>query len=197
VSSETPDGALVKARVIGSDRLSTCGIFVGVDELLAIDGDICDGIEIRWRESVFMESSSAGFFGQDAQRHLLAQEAKASWYVGEIRLLEELDNAKNSDGGLVWDNTYLLKEPNIDAAEKRLKTIGMQEEAAGEHQSDGINARWRFKGIRRLLPLAETPADGSLLWCEDMDRSSAEIITEPPRNELGMFRWLAQNNREQ
>jgi len=168
--------------------------FLGVEELLSIDGKIQDGVELVWREETWAEGDLKQFIEENVINTALAGDTDLSpvdWYVGEITLLEVVEGSAKEQDLLIWRNTYLLEEPSGQVAFQRLESMGQQEQDAGRHTSDGQNAAWRFLGVSMLKPVEELPADGSLLWCERLDSSPTQMMLNmPSRDELGIFRWL-------
>jgi hypothetical protein len=189
-----PDEALAKAEVMGANRSSDAEKFLGVEELLSIDGEIQDGVELVWREGLWVERDLKKFLEENVRNAALAGDINLSpvgWYVGEIALQEVVEGSAKEQDLLIWRNTYLLKESSHQLALQRLEAMGQQEQDAGEHTSDGHNAAWRFLGVSMLRPVKELPGDGSLLWCELLDSSPTQtMLTMPSRDELGVFRWL-------
>jgi hypothetical protein len=194
VSAANPDEALAKARAAGVDRSSEVERFLGVEELLIIHDEVQDGVELVWGERLWTENDLKKFLEKNVRNAALHGDNNLSlvgWYVGEITLQEVVDESAEYDKFLIWQNTYLLKEPNSQLALQRLETMGQLEEEAGAHTSDGYNATWKFLGVSMLLPVEEFPADGSLLWCERLDLSPTQMMLNmPSRDELGVFRWL-------
>jgi hypothetical protein len=196
LSAPTPDQALIKARAAGVDRSSEIEKFLGVEELLIIHGEVEDGVELVWRERLWTENDLKKFLEENMCNAPLPAENNLSpvgWYVGEITLLEIVDESAEHDKLLIWGNTYLLKVSNRQLALQRLESMGQQEQEAGAHTSDGYKATWKFLGVSMLWPVQESPADGSLLWCERLMLSPAQIQL-PSRDELGVFRWLRDRN---
>lgn len=187
-----PDEALAKAQKIGADRASDVERFLGVEELLSIDGEVQDGAELVWREREWTEADLKSFIEKKVQSRALLVDADLSpvgWYVGEIALLEVVKGGDKAQDLLAWRNVYLIKEPDANLAFQRLEIIGNLEQDAGEHTSDGNSASWKFLGVSMLQPVAEEPSDGSLLWCEPRASLPTETVL-PSRDELGVFRWL-------
>jgi len=62
----------------------------------------------------------------------------------------------------VWENVYLIEAVDDDeAAEKGLNVAKRQEgDAQGTFTWDGRPATWVFKGIRKVISVAGTSADG-------------------------------------
>jgi hypothetical protein len=169
VLAASRDEALAKAQELGRVRASDSEQFLGVEELLSIDGEIQDGIELVWREGLWKEHDLELFLGEKIRKSTLADDVDTSpvgWYAGEVALLEVVESDSKEQDQLIWRNTYLLNESDARRALQRLETIGQQEQDAGEHTSDGHSATWRFLGVSLIRALAELPADGSLLWCD-------------------------------
>lgn len=55
VLASSPDEALARAERLGVDRSCNSEKFLGVEELLSIDGKIQDGVELVWREETWAE----------------------------------------------------------------------------------------------------------------------------------------------
>lgn len=49
-----PDEALTKAQAMGANRSSDVENFLGVQELLSIDGEVQDGVELVWCEELWV-----------------------------------------------------------------------------------------------------------------------------------------------
>ena len=197
VLASGPDEALARAEGLGVVRSSDSEKFLGVQELLSIDGKIQDGVELVWREETWAEGDLKKFIEENVINKALAGNTDLSpvgWYVGEITLLEVGEGGDKEQDLLIWRNTYLLEEPSGQVAFQRLESMGQQEQDAGGHTSDGQNATWRFLGVSMLTPVEELPADGSLLWCEHLDSSPTQMMLNmPSRDELGVFRWLSES----
>jgi|ERR1700731_226756 len=191
VSAANPDEALAKAQAAGVARLSEMERFLGVEELLIIQDEVQDGVELAWEERLWTENDLKKFLEENVNAALLGDNnlSPVGWYVGEITLQEVVDESAGYQEVLIWKNTYLLKEPNGQCALQRLETMGQLEQEVGAHTSDGYNATWKFLGVSMLRPVEELPADGSLLWCERLNLSPAQIQM-PSRDELGVFKWL-------
>lgn len=194
VLATSPEEALARAEGFGVDRSSDSEKFLGVEELLSIDGKIQDGVELVWREETWAEGDLKKFIEEKVINTVLAAATGLSpvgWYVGEITLLEVVDRRAKEKDLLIWRNTYLLEEPSGQIAFQRIESMGQQEQDAGRHTSDGQNAEWRFLGVSMLKPVEELPANGSLLWCERLGLSPTQMMLNmPSRDELGIFRWL-------
>jgi hypothetical protein len=194
VLASSPDEALARAKRLGVDRSSESQKFLGVEDLLGIDGKIRDGVELVWRERLWTENDLKKFLEENVRNAALPGDnvlSPVGWYVGEITLLEVVEGSAKEQDLLIWRNTYLLEEPSGQAAFQRLQSMGQQEQDAGGHTSDGQNAEWRFLGVSMLRPVEELPADGSLLWCERLSLSPTQMMQSmPSRDELGVFRWL-------
>jgi hypothetical protein len=198
VSAVSPDEALAGAERLGIDRSSKSEKFIGVEELLSIDEKIQDGVELVWGEETWTKDDLKKFTEQNViETALVGNTARSpvGWYAGEITLLEIVAGSTKEQDLLIWRNTYLIEAPNGELALQRLKSMGQQEQDAGGHTSDGHTAEWRFLGVSMLRPVKESPADGSLLWCDHLSLSPTQMRQSmPSRDELGVFRWL---NRKQ
>jgi hypothetical protein len=194
----SPDIALGKAQAAGVERCSNGEKFLGVEELLCIDGEIQNGVELVWRECLWAENDLNKFRKQNTFFLSVLSHPEVSstgWYVGEITLLERVKIHLEGQQFLIWRSTYLLNESESQLAIQLLNDMGNAEQNEGDHTSDGQEATWQFLGVSMLKPVEELPADGSLLWCEQLKSSAAQIsVRMPSRDELGVFRWL---NRHQ
>ncbi len=199
LKAEKPIDALAKARFIGNNRGINNYLFAGVEELLAIDGEIKDGVEAIWCEETLAKASAGNLFKaarQQIDQHLGATQSPSGWYAGELVLAETFDRAIPDEDILIWRNTYLITASTALDAQRKLQDIGKQEEGVGRHQSDDRDANWRFEGILKLVSLEEIPGDGSVLWCETLNGSASEIAARiPAEDDLGLFKWLRERKK--
>jgi hypothetical protein len=65
VLASSPDEALARAKRLGVDRSSESQKFLGVEDLLGIDGKIQDGVELVWRERLWTENDLKKFLEEN------------------------------------------------------------------------------------------------------------------------------------
>ncbi len=102
------------------------------------------------------------------------------WYVASYQLrFIEIEDPKRDDPDaefLVWENTILVKAPDLDQAYE--KTVRIATEATEPYKGgpDGVDVQWVFEGVTELLPIYEEIEDGAeILWSEREGESLREI----------------------
>jgi hypothetical protein len=107
------------------------------------------------------------------------------WFIGE--LVEEFQAADQTEN-LVHINTVLIKADSPEVAYEKALTLG---ESANRvfTNSDGIDVRVNFRGLRGLYPVYDRLEDGAELLYEKREGMSDEAIAKmvKPREELAVF----------
>ncbi len=114
----------------------------------------------------------------------------AGWYVGSVLLREVHDEGSHGKRALVWTNFYLIQAPDPERAYlKALQIGGAHEGSPGSHTCGEEKAHWEFVGLSNLIPVAQPPGPGSLLWCERASCRGDPRRELPERSALGVFVW--------
>ncbi len=107
------------------------------------------------------------------------------WFIGE--LVEEFKAADQTEN-LVHINTILIRADSPEAAYDKALTFG---EAVNRVfiNTDGIEIRVNFKGLRGLYPVYDRLEDGAELLYEERKGMSDEAIAKmvKPKEELAVF----------
>lgn len=168
-------------------------VFAGVQELLRIPDELEDGVELVWIEETCSQEKLVAIEERIDGLRLSSQtiHSLSGWYAGEIVLHERHQDGTASHDPLIWRNLYLVNQADFASAKLKIQEIGRLEQEAGEHQCAGQKAGWEFRGITKSFAIVESPGDGSILWREILENSTADVARQiPSRDELGVFRWL-------
>jgi Domain of unknown function (DUF4288) len=77
----------------------------------------------------------------------------------------------------VWENTIILTAPDRDAAHEKALSLARADEASFDDADNPARAgRWRFEGMRSLLPIHDRLEDGAeILWEEHQDLALSQL----------------------
>jgi hypothetical protein len=107
------------------------------------------------------------------------------WFIGE--LVEEFQAADQTEN-LVHINTILIKADSPEVAYEKALTLG---ESANRvfTNTDGVDVRVRFRGLRGLYPVYDRLEDGAELLYEKREGMSDEAIAKmvKRKEELAVF----------
>ena len=107
------------------------------------------------------------------------------WFIGE--LVEEFQAADQPEN-LVHINTILIQADSPEVAYEKAITLG---ESANRvfTNSDGVDVRVTFRGLRGLYPVYDRLEDGAELLYEKREGMSDEAIAKlvKPKEELAVF----------
>jgi len=107
------------------------------------------------------------------------------WFIGE--LVEEFQAADQPEN-LVHINTILIRADSPEIAYEKALTLG---ESANRvfTNTDGIDVRVNFRGLRGLYPVYDRLEDGAELLYEKREGMSDEAIAKmvKPKEELAVF----------
>ena len=107
------------------------------------------------------------------------------WFIGE--LVEEFQAADQPEN-LVHINTILIQADSPEVAYEKAITLG---ESANRvfTNSDGVDVRVTFRGLRGLYPVHDRLEDGAELLYEKREGMSDDAIAKPvkPKEELAVF----------
>jgi hypothetical protein len=107
------------------------------------------------------------------------------WFIGE--LVEEFKAADQTEN-LVHINTILIRADSPETAYEKALTFG---EAVNRVfiNTDGIEIRVSFRGLRGLYPVYDRLEDGAELLYEERKGMSDEVIAKmvKPKEELAVF----------
>jgi hypothetical protein len=107
------------------------------------------------------------------------------WFIGE--LVEEFQAADQTEN-LVHINTILIKADSPEVAYEKALALG---ESANRvfTNTDGVDVRVRFRGLRGLYPVYDRLEDGAELLYEKREGMSDEAIAKmvKPKEELAVF----------
>ena len=107
------------------------------------------------------------------------------WFIGE--LVEEF-KAVNQTENLVHINTILIRADSPEIAYQKALTLG-EETNRVFINTDGIEVRVNFRGLRGLYPVYDRLEDGAELLYEERKGISDEEIAKmvKPKEELAVF----------
>jgi hypothetical protein len=93
------------------------------------------------------------------------------WYVGSYLLrFIELDATGNDDTDgefLAWENTVIVRAPNLDDAYEKVVAAANAETNPYKGGPTGVPVQWVFVGVTELLPIYEPLEDGAeIMWEE-------------------------------
>jgi hypothetical protein len=107
------------------------------------------------------------------------------WFIGE--LVEEFQAADQTEN-LVYINTVLIRADSPEVAYEKALTLG---ESASRvfTNTDGVDVRVNFRGLRGLYPVYDRLEDGAELLYEKREGMSDEAIAKMvrPKEELAVF----------
>ena len=200
VTADDHDRAYERAISLGNALSKQNLRFAGVSDLLQVYDAPEDSSELQWSQIEIAAAELENEVLQKEQMQAFQRGRRASpsgWYIGDVVLYEVHDEGSHGEKLLVWINSYLIRTKDPETAYAKAMQIGKgQEDEPGSHTCDGERAHWRFKGLRDIVPVREAPADGALLWCDDVEAGTELQRMVPERSELGVFRWQAEQLRQ-
>jgi hypothetical protein len=178
IAADDHNSALSKSQQLGARRAKSDLQFEGVLDLLLVHEPLNDGSEILWSPLELAPSEVREHIREKQQMRALQQGhfSHSGWYVCGIVLREIHDEGSHGERTLVWINSYLIKATDPEAAYERAIEIGRkQQDEPGSHRCNGEGAHWEFEGIEDVIPVHDSPADGALLWCDDLQVAAEQL----------------------
>jgi hypothetical protein len=166
----------------------TFGSNLGILDMVLLSEPPADESEILWRQ--FDDNNAE-------EKNLTSVPMRAgsavNWYIAGVLYKEiHLNHPHDDHSFLYWEILYLLNSTNIQEAWGKAIDFGHESASAyGEHKCDGDSARWVFTGLTQIVPLANAPEDGALLWCES---TTADKV--PARQDTSLLQWRRSRKSE-
>jgi hypothetical protein len=199
IAASDHEAAYRKSIELGNHLATETYRFGGVDDLLLIYDAPEHGSELSWSqiEMTPKDLESEVRPKEHMQAFAVNLPSPSGWYVGSVVLCEIHDEGSHGERLLTWINSYLVAAEGAEAAYARVTQIGQERQGgAGSHMCDGEKVHWEFKGIHDIIPIRNAPADGSLLWCDDIEATAEDLKNMlPKKSDLSVFRWAAEQER--
>ena len=119
---------------------------------------------------------------------------KMEWFLAD--LIQQFTFA-NGDGPLVWVNTVLIKASGLEEAYEKALKRGDRYDSTFVN-TDGIEVKVTFRGLRNLFLIYEELEDGAELIYEEFDEISEDEIAAmiSPKEQLAAFQCHSENLAE-
>jgi len=199
VAEADHDRAYNKALELGRGAAKQNGTFVGVDDLILVHDPPKDGSELLWSQAELTPKELTNQVHERERLHAFKSRevSPSGWYLGSIVLCEVHDEGSHGERELVWINSYLIREQSTEATYSRTIQIGRaQQDSPGSHRCGGDLAHWEFKGLQDIIALCEAPADGALLWCDELAAPAPREDGVPKKTDLTVFRWEVEQKKK-